>query len=181
MTEYCNDEAGHRILTEPSKRALVINTIKATGVRGFVETGTYKGDMFAAVLPHVDRAWSCELHAENFKHCWKRFGWMTFDGKHLFHADSTTWLPMVLGHLVRVPAVIWLDAHYSDWDSAGSHDTCPLRAELQAIFAKPNRHVVLCDDARFLGRGNWPTLDEIKQIAAPREVVVEDDIVRIYP
>lgn len=179
MRTTCLDEAGNVILTEPAKRELVVETIIQRKLRAFVETGTYKGDMLAAVLPYVSQAISVELHEGNYQECLKRFR-----GLHVFRGDSAKLLPHLLSLVATRTygsAMIWLDAHYSDLDSAGSHDACPLRAEIEACIRCQTPHVIFCDDARFLGRGNWPTLNEIQEIAKGRIVEVLDDIVRIWP
>jgi hypothetical protein len=168
---------GVEILTEQEKQALIVATIKERGLTVFIETGTYQGDTLAAVLaacvPPIEQAMSCELHPENYVHCLERF-----HRQHVWGESSETWLPKMLAQTDE-PALIWLDAHHSDADSAGTHDTCPLRAELKACLASTLNHVIFCDDARFLGRGNWPTLAEIHEMATGWNVQVADDIVRI--
>lgn len=91
------------------------------------------------------------------------------------------WMPTIVAGL-REPALFWLDAHPGESGTAGKYGEVPLRGELKAIFDAPKfDHVVLIDDARYMGvEDGWPTLDEVKQIASGWEVAVRDDIVRIF-
>lgn len=166
-------------LTEERKRCLLQDEIKVSDLETFIETGSYKGDMIAAMLPVARRIYSVELHPERAAEVRERFKYPIIDGYlRFFEGDSAIALPWILER-VDEPALIWLDAHHSDSDSAGDHDHCPLREELKACLASSIDHVIFCDDARFLGRGNWPTLAEITEMAVGWNVRVEDDIVRI--
>ena len=56
--------------------------------------------------------------------------------------------------------------------------------ELDAILGRPWPDVVLVDDARCLGQGDYPSIDGIRAIVADRRpgwsVSVADDIIRIH-
>ena len=170
---------GVQILTEQEKQLLLQDVVNELGFHVFVETGTYQGDMTAAMRPLVSRVYTVELHPKRAFECAVRFVDSIASGEVvLLEGDSAEKLPWVLERIDE-PCLIWLDAHHSDSDSAGTHDTCPLRAELKACLASPFDHVILCDDARFLGRGNWPTLAEIHKMAIGWNVSVADDIVRV--
>jgi hypothetical protein len=96
--------------------------------------------------------------------------------------DSAVLLPRVLTGLTG-PALFWLDGHYSGPGTArGAKDT-PLEAELAAITSHPLAgHVVLIDDARELGQGDYPAVSEIERWVRARwpraTVEVREDIVR---
>lgn len=170
---------GVQILTEQEKQELLRAEVYTRKLGVFVETGTYQGDMTAAMLPRVRRVYTIELHPQRAFECAVRFVDSIASGEVvLLEGDSTERLPWALEQIDE-PCLIWLDAHHSDADSAGSHDTCPLRAELKACLASPFDHVIFCDDARFLSRGNWPSLAEIHEMAIGWNVSVADDIVRI--
>ena len=83
---------------------------------------------------------------------------------------------------VREPAVFWLDGHYSGEGTASGEKETPLALELTALAAHPVKdHIVLMDDARMLGMGDYPDREAICSALhrmAPRHLVgVADDIV----
>ena len=168
---------GVELLTDDSKRDLLIETAKAHGLHTLVESGTYTGDTIAALLPHMDKIISIELSPEHHKNAVERFHTSKV---HLVFGDSGALMPNLL-KTFEGPALFWLDAHLSGVDSVGSHADNPLRRELQAIFENPApESVVLIDDARFFGTSGWCSLDEIKLIVGPTwQVTLIDDVVRI--
>jgi hypothetical protein len=100
----------------------------------------------------------------------------------LLHGDSADLLPGVLAG-IHEPALFWLDAHF-DVAGAGMNLATPLRSEL-ALILQHNvaGHVILIDDARGMGVGEYPSVQEISALAEqywPRSrVEVADDIIRI--
>jgi hypothetical protein len=171
-----DDHLGNQveILTDDSKRALVVALLQQHGLRTFIETGSYQGDMIAAVLPYVDEVRSVELDVHNFDCCQQRFA--QEPKVKLYFGNSAARLPGMLDGVGS--SLIWLDAHKSGPDSSGSHEENPLRFELKTIFSEHTKHVVLIDDARFLGRGSWPTYEEILGMT-DGAALLEDDIIRI--
>lgn len=181
---------GVLVMSAAEKHALLIDTLRAHGLRVFVESGTYSGDTVAAMLPHVDRVISVELSDVWWLRALKRFADDIHMGKVMIvHDDSGAFFPKLFPRKPNVPALWWLDAHLSGADSVGSHAANPLRAELGAIFANAHpEDVVLIDDARFLGRESWPTMEEIMDIVGTStcptgglgwRVELKDDVVRI--
>jgi hypothetical protein len=149
-----------------------------------VETGTYRGDMVAACLPHFRRVFSIELGEELAREAGERF---KHDGNvTIACGDSGSLLVAVLA-LMQEPCLIWLDAHYSGGDTALGKFVTPVLDELKAVFAlaKPGS-VVLIDDARDFcpEKGHPPlagTLAVIRHRMPGYEAVVEDDIIRVTP
>lgn len=164
------------ILSGQEKIDLLKNIATNRSIRTFVETGTFDGDTAAEMASVCDTVYTVELSREFYDRCRLRFEHNS--RVHLAFADSAKWIPGIVACL-RQPALFWLDAHHSDVGSAGSHDTCPLLEELRAIYSRPHRHVVLVDDARFFGVGNWPTLEVIQAFAKGYHVELVNDIVRI--
>ena len=81
--------------------------------------------------------------------------------------------------------IFWLDGHYSGGVTAGGESDTPVVQELAAILADPNsRHVILIDDARCFGSGDYHSLDDIRrqvQLGRPGWMVyVEDGIIRVH-
>ena len=153
------------------------------GLRTLVETGTYMGEMVAAMSADFDQIHSIELGADLFEKARQRFTGMKH--VHLHHGDSATTLPEVLRQLDG-PTLFWLDGHYSAGITAkGSKDT-PIVEELEAIYRHdPQRHVILIDDARlFDGSADYPAMDDLRQRVtkwSPNTVMeVADDIIRLH-
>ncbi len=114
-----------------------------------VETGTYYGEMVAALRQRFDRVYSIELDPKLAGYARQRF--KDDPRVKILEGDSGVLLPQVVGQLDR-PAVFWLDAGYYGVDLAKG-DLGRLLTELRAILSSPVReHVVLMDDARmFVG------------------------------
>lgn len=159
------------------------------GLKRLVETGTFLGDMLAAMREDFDNLTSIELSDELYERATKRFAG---DPKiTLLHGDSSERIKEVAAS-IEEPALFWLDAHYSgswheDFDeTAGSDRPNPIYAELEAVFASPYRHVVFIDDARlFNGEEGWPQLGDVLAFIEEREpdrtLVVAEDCIRVFP
>jgi hypothetical protein len=153
------------------------------GLRVLVETGTYYGEMVAAMKDRFARIYSVEFDSGLAARAAKKFARRPHI--HILHGDSQKVVPELLQSL-KEPALFWLDAGYYGW--AGLHgDRQRLTSELEAILGHsiPN-HVILMDDARGLnGQNGSPTVDQLKQrIQAGfpgRSVEVKYDILRITP
>jgi hypothetical protein len=153
------------------------------GLRVLVETGTYYGEMVAAMKNRFAQIHSVEFDSTLARRAAKKFA--RWPHVHIVEGDSQKVVPELLTSL-REPALFWLDAGYYGW--AGLHgDKQRLTSELEAILGSPIRgHVVLMDDARGLnGQNGAPTVEQLKQrIAADfpgRSVEVKHDILRITP
>ena len=150
----------------------------------FVETGTYMGDMLAAMCPHFRTLHSIELSPGLHTRARKRFA--GYPQCHLVQGDSGVALASIVSAL-QVPALFWLDAHFSGGVTARGGIDPPVGNELAAILAHPIRqHVVLIDDARlFDGRDGYPVIVELRDVItaeAPWYVFqVEHDIIRLLP
>ncbi len=153
------------------------------GTRVLVETGTFEGEMPRKCRDDFTRIVTIELdpgYARRAAHRLRHHAHIE-----VLQGDSATRLGDVLSTL-DPPALFWLDGHWSGGLTArGSKDT-PLAEEIAAI-ARHRRpgHVILVDDARCLGDGDYPTLATLEQLlrAVPgiEQVEVRDDIVRATP
>ena len=165
------------------KVALVGDYARRHELRLLIETGTFEGEM-ARRCRHVFRQIvTIELDPELAERAARRL--RRFPNIRVVQGDSASWLRKLLGE-VSEPALFWLDGHYSGPGTARGASDTPLAAELQAIASHPVRgHVVLIDDARELGRGDYPALDAIERWMRAgnpsARVEVGDDIVRITP
>lgn len=152
------------------------------GLKVLVETGTYLGDMVAAMEPDFDRIYSIELGADLHQRAVDRF--RGCENVVLIHGDSGAELGQLLPQLAQ-PALFWLDGHYSAGATArGSKDT-PIVDELGHILRSGDMgHVVIVDDAREFGADPaYPSIAEL--IHAVREhwpaaqIAIKDDSIRI--
>ena len=170
-----------------AKERVIREHAQTYGLDVLVETGTYVGDMVAAMAGDFRDIYSIELSAPLHLIARARFaGCRTI---HLARGDSSIELRRLLRGM-RQPCLFWLDGHFCGGLTAGGSGSWPLLKELNAILSHPVAgHVVLIDDARYL-RGDEtghdaPSLEtiraEILRFDTPRAVSVEDDIVRVVP
>jgi hypothetical protein len=165
------------------KQRAVLEYARRFGLRTLIETGTYYGEMVAAMRPHFDRISSIEQNPELAARAQRLF---TRDAHvKILHGDSQQLLPDLVASLSE-PALFWLDAGYYGWAGAQG-DAHRLGVELNAILRSPVRgHVVLMDDASGLNSQNGaPTLQEVRRRIesefAGRKTEVAFDILRITP
>ena len=150
------------------------------GLKTLVETGTYYGEMVAAMRRHFDRIYSIEFVPELAERAQRKFA----HDPHIkiFCGDSRVVMPEVLS-LLTGPALFWLDAGYYGWVGKQG-DQQRLSAELEMVLSHPFQHIILLDDARGLtGRDGIPSVDDVKDYVESkfpeREVKVDYDIMRV--
>ncbi len=166
------------------KRRVVAEYAARYGARCFVETGTYLGDMIAAMRRRFERLYSIELSPLYYDKAVARFAGN--DRVRILHGDSAAELGRLVPQCDR-PTLFWLDAHWSGGRTARAEIDTPILAELEAIFGGAKHDpVILVDDARcFIGSGGYPAIDELRERVArwrpDYEVSVERDIIRIVP
>lgn len=165
-----------------AKQRIVADHAKRFRCQCLVETGTYRGDMVEAQKRRFRQIFTIELDARLYERAVARFR----ADRHVvvLQGDSGRLLPAVISRL-EGPTLFWLDGHYSGGLTARGESDTPVVQELAAILADPSStHVVLIDDARCFGSGDYPSVDEIRrrvQLARPGwSVQVEDDIIRIH-
>jgi hypothetical protein len=149
-------------------------------LKTLVETGTYYGEMVAAMKGHFDRIYSIEFVPALAERAMRKFAG---DARiRIFCGDSRAVLPEVLA-LLTGPALFWLDAGYYGWVGKQG-DQQRLSAELEMILSHPCPHIILLDDARGLtGRDGIPSVGDVASYVESkfprRSVEVEYDIMRI--
>lgn len=156
---------------------------KRYGLRVLIETGTYYGEMVAAMKNRFADIYSVEFDPQLAQRAQNKFSYLPH--VHILQGDSQKLIPELLKTL-REPALFWLDAGYYGW--AGLHgNEQRLTSELEAILSHSiQKHVILMDDARGLnGQNGSPTVPELKQrIEAEfpgHGFEVKYDILRITP
>jgi hypothetical protein len=165
------------------KQRTVREYARRYSLRTLIETGTYYGEMVAAVKDDFDRIYSIEFDPELVRRAARRFA---RDPRiRILEGDSRIVLPELLKS-VSEPALFWLDAGYWGWENL-QRDPERLSAEVEAVLSHPVKsHVILMDDARMLnGQKGALTVAELQsRIAArypDRRFEVLHDIIRITP
>jgi hypothetical protein len=150
-------------------------------LRCLVETGTYYGEMVAALRKQFDLVYSIELDPKLAGYARQRF--KNDPQVKILEGDSGVLVPQVVEQLDR-PAVFWLDAGYYGVDLKKG-DLSRLLTELRAILSSPVReNVVLMDDARmFVGTENKFNASQlvawIEREYTDRKVEIVRDIFRV--
>ena len=152
------------------------------GLRILIETGTYYGDMVAAMEPDFGLIYSIELGADLHQRAVERFA--GHGSVVLIQGDSGVELGRLLPQVQR-PALFWLDGHYSEGVTAKGPKDTPIMEEIDHILAADDiGHVVIIDDARVFGSDPaYPTVADLTRTVRERwpaaKVVVSDDSIRV--
>jgi hypothetical protein len=130
------------------------------GLRTLVETGTYYGEMVAAMKSRFDRIYSIEFVPALAERSIRKFA--RYEHVRIFCGDSRVVMPEV----------------------GMETDKQRLSAEMEMILSHPYPHIVLLDDARCLtGQNGIPTVSDVKSYIESkfpqRSVEVEFDVMRI--
>jgi hypothetical protein len=165
------------------KQLAVKNLAQKYGIRVFIETGTFLGDMVGAVTSYFDRIYSIELTEDLFNRAAKKFA--AYNHVTILHGDSFNVMPEILRH-IDVPCLFWLGGHYSSENNEKEKREATILKELKQISAhRVKNHVILIDDAHlFTGRKEYPTLEFLRNYVGSRlpcyEFDVRNGIIRIY-
>ncbi len=163
------------------KQRTVQEYARKYGLRVLVETGTYYGEMVAAMKGRFDQIYSVEYDPQLARRAAGKFA--RYEHIKILEGDSQQVIPELLKSIAK-PALFWLDAGYYGWAGLQG-DKQRLTTELEAILRHPlRRHVILMDDARGLnGQNGAPTVAELTQRIESefpgRMVEVQYDILRI--
>jgi len=169
------------------KQRALLEYAERYGLRTLVETGTYYGEMVAALRNKFDRVDSVESVPDLARAATRKFE--PYANVRIFEGESQNVIPEILQSLIA-PALFWLDAGYYTWDGLDRNKQ-RLAMELEAILSQSaSGHVVLIDDAGTLkfriGENPEPSnvgeLQKNLSTAFPaRHVEIRNDIVRITP
>ena len=163
------------------KQSIIQDYQKKFNTKVLVESGTYLGDMIFAQLPFFDKLNSIELVDQLWEMATKRFE--NNKKVSILKGDSGRVLHDLVPQLSQ-PTLFWLDGHFSGGDTGFGETGCPIYAEIDTIFASPDKHIILIDDARcFIGAVGYPPLAEFEQVIKTKmpnaSFEVKDDIIRI--
>jgi hypothetical protein len=156
-----------------------------------VETGTFLGDTVEFFRTKFPKVYSIELSKELAEKAAKRFE--GYENVSILQGDSGEVLASLIADF-KVPALFWLDGHYSSEffhngeyiKTARADKDTPVEKELNILLNASQQHIILIDDARlFTGRNDYPTIKNIGKKAAsskyPYHVFVQNDIIIIIP
>jgi hypothetical protein len=164
-------------------------------VKTFVETGTYAGMSLEKMVPKFDRLFSIELSENLYAQCKAKFAGQS--KVRLYQGSSRTMMGDILKDVGNVPALFWLDAHWSagttardvlpirpeteKQSEAGDAD-CALRWELRAIKDHGDMgHIILVDDMRDMGGREGSSYPGRKEIENGIRQINPDYTFRIIP
>ncbi|MFH1184355.1 MAG: hypothetical protein V1755_04860 [Chloroflexota bacterium] len=164
------------------KQHVVREAGRAFGIRTLVETGTFEGRMISAVRASFRSIYSVELDIGLYLAAWARFAGVA--SVTILHGDSGKVLRELLPRVLE-PCVFWLDAHFSGGNTIRGDKDSPIIDELNALDDHASRFddVVLIDDAREFGRGDYPSTGWVRAWARTHgfeRFEIEDDIMRIH-
>jgi hypothetical protein len=165
------------------KQRTVLEYAQKFELTTLVETGTYYGEMVAAVAGRFRRIYSIELDAELAGRAHERF--REYPHIEIIQGDSQNVVPQLLQQM-KERSLFWLDAGYCGW-SGDIGNPNRLGSEFSAILAdKLSEHVILMDDADGIrdeaGTAILPHVIASVESSYPnRRVKVEHNIIRITP
>jgi hypothetical protein len=168
------------------KQRALLEYAKRFHLRILVETGTYYGEMVAALKNRFDRIESVECDPRLAQMATRKFAGHSHI--HILEGESQELIPRIL-QSITAPALFWLDAGYYTWDGL-LRNKQRLSMELHAILSTPHAHIVLIDDASTL-KFRAPDAPEPANVAElqanlaaafpAHHVEIQHDIVRITP
>lgn len=116
-------------------------------IQVFVETGTYYGGTVLEMKKHFRECHSIELSPRLYLRALLRHG---LKGIKFYLGDSSKVLRR-LAPLIDRPAVFFLDAHWSQGDTARGNKDVPLLDELAILAKRPHNDLIIIDDYRLFG------------------------------
>ena len=167
----------------PIKQARILEYKNKFNLEILVETGTFQGEMVEAQRKNFKKIYSIELSEDYYEKAVTKF--KRFKHIRLVQGDSSVKLKEVT-KLLDVPALFWLDGHYSGGNTAKGDLNCPIYGELDTIFSGDLDHVLVIDDAKdFNGTNDYPTMDDLNRYILSKrpyyKMDVRDNIISFYP
>jgi hypothetical protein len=129
----------------PPKK-FILSLKKKFNIPYFIETGTFQGKTALWASQHFHEVYTIECSKTMFEKTKRVL--KEKSNIHYLLGDSRQQLPIILKKL-RLPAIIWLDAHWSGGITFGEEDECPLIEEIEALKNSRNPNYIFIDDARM--------------------------------
>lgn len=145
------------------KQEVILKAKEKYELNTLIETGTFLGEMMAAMSPHFEKLYSIELSEFLWEKAIQRFNRQK--NVNIIQGDSGVKLAEIVSQLEQ-PAIFWLDGHYSGGVTAKGEIETPIYKELETVFSSRYKfdHVVLIDDARlFNGTRDYPKVEDLKK------------------
>lgn len=159
------------------KQRTVVEYAQRFGLDTLVETGTYYGEMIAAVAPQFRLVYSIEIDPSLAARARERF--RSVSHVTILEGDSQSVVPRLLQELNRA-CLWWLDAGYCGW-AGETGSSGRLGSEIHAVLAdQEHEHVILMDDADGVV-GLDGLIASISLTYPNRQVEVARNIIRITP
>lgn len=136
----------------------------------FVETGTWNGEgIDNAIAAGFNKIYSIELSEKHYNLCKNKY--KNNPNVNLYHGESFVVLKEIMPKIDE-PATFWLDAHYSQGDTALGRYRCPLMQELEVLrdFAQIHQNTILIDDIRLCGTEEFGDVSKDKIISMLMEI-----------
>ena len=146
----------------------------------FVETGTFYGQMTAAMRPFFDKLVSVEIFRPLYEANLEVFA--CTPKVSIRCGDSAAVLASIMD-ADRDDILFWLDGHYSGPGTGQGDEVTPIIKELQVILAaRPKRICIIIDDYRlFQGGAGYPPAEQVEQMLRqydpPLEVTIDRDAI----
>ncbi|MEQ1694622.1 MAG: hypothetical protein ABL901_02175 [Hyphomicrobiaceae bacterium] len=162
------------------KRHELLLALKRGNISHFVETGTLLGDTTYFFAQQGCTVYSVEVEPRLAALARERFRGNS--RVHIIEGDSGILMPEIITKLARVPALFWLDGHYSGGATGRGDLDTPIVKEVETILkdAAP-KSIVFVDDARCFGvEVDYPTLAGLKELVESygvSDIAVRDDLI----
>lgn len=166
------------------KQRVLREYAKRYGIKVFVETGTYYGDMVEAMKTDFDRIYSIEISKDLYEQARMRFKRVEYI--EILQGDSGIEIGKLM-EKINHRTIFWLDGHYSGGETARGEKDTPIFEELRHILnASDKGHVIIVDDAQCFGTDpSYPSIKELSEFIQSQrsnlDITVRDDIIRITP
>ena len=174
------------------KRKILLGNKTKYHCKTFVESGTFLGETIESLKNDFDFLYSIELAEKLAIKAQQRF----INDEHIkiIKGDSGNELKLIIS-ISNPPILFWLDGHYYSSffvgeefiETAKGEISTPIIKELEAIlFNGLLNNVILIDDARCFGKGDYPSIKELIKVVekygiTSKQVSVKRDIIHIVP
>ncbi len=167
------------------KQRMIRNLQKKYKIKCLIETWTYMWDMIFSQIKNFDKIYSVELAKKYYDLAVKRF--KNNKNVTIILWDSSIELWKLLNK-IDVQSLVFLDWHFSWWETAKWKKECPLLDELDHFInvkLKINNHIIMIDDIRLCWtHKDYPNIkeleDKLKIINNNYKILIKNDQMIAY-
>jgi len=144
------------------KQKMIQKLQKKYKIDTFIETGAYMWDMINAQIGVFLKIYSIELSKKYYNLAVERF--KKNENVHIILWDSSVELRKLLKK-IDWQCLIFLDGHFSWWETAKWDKECPLLEELDILKNHHiKNHIIMIDDIRLCWKHkDYPKVDELRK------------------